>query len=1217
MGARGCDNRVSGPGHRGWLMSVSAWAGLLLLVGAPGLAQTPFFYHWGPRDGLPQYSVSTITQDEHGYIWLGTEAGASRFNGRNFENFNGSNGFTNRAVKTISPEPERVLLVSDTGRLYRVSGSAVTLLDAPPLISAVLPAPEGGEPWLVTEHGVARLGGGELMPFPPGTGPVGESRPRVARVQDAVCFAAGPSILCVRDGALSLLARLDSEVLGLLANPRGQLEVVLASRLLRVDPRTGLVSAFWSAPPGVRLSCGAAGRDRRVLGTTSGSLVVVRDDGSAELISRGLPPHVVFSVLVDREDNIWAGFDAGGLVLLPQTAFMSFTAADGVGTGDTFFLERDRVRGGVWAGTHNGGVAHIRGNVVTPLTEAQGLPSNRVRALASTRSGDIYIGTVNGIAVLEPSGRLRVIHPPCGESFRTVLEAPGGEVYFGSQEGELVVKRGDQFTCLDTSALPRPASIFSMIVHDGRLLVGTGRGVAVLEQDQKLSAPLCGDSEVRSFAVDREGALWAVSRSTGAWRLLRGAWRNFREADGFDSEMRYVTVGPDGAPWFAGERGVWSYPNARETRLSSKNGLSSNNIYVLRFDPQGRLWVGSDRGLNLVVNGTVTAHFDYRDGLADNELNGNGFTVDEQGNPWFCTMRGISTLHPGAETRLGVAPLLDLRRVEVNDEPSELRRAGPGFAPLQLAHDRSSLRFYFSGQSFRNPERLTYTYELEGFDDKWSRPTTTEFAHYTKLPPGHYTFQVRAATPEGLTSEIVALPVEIVPALWQRTIFKALVALLGIGVGLGVMLLRDRRSRARNLELEQVVARRTLEVAERRDQLEHIIELVKSINSRYAFDDLLGFLLRQTMSIKGVDKAAALIWDREAELFRFRAVIGWSLQELAGIELTAADARSRYTEDAEEIFQDIFIVKRGKVRPAEGKFPRDPGWKAMLVMRIRVADRVDGYLVFDSVTDENAFAQGDLLLLEALKEHIRSAFWKTRMLQELQALNEKKNEFLGMAAHDLRSPLGLIQAWTSITMRQIATGRFDQERGLHDLGRVVKVAEQMNRLVGELLDISAIESGKLSLTRREEDLQSILAECEQLHERIAAEKEISLTIESDGPLPPVLVDRERISEVVTNLLSNAIKFTRPGGSVRVYCEVRPGEVVTHVADTGVGLTDEDLKTVFERFGRLSARPTAGESSTGLGLAIVKKIVEGHGGKVWVTSQRGVGSTFSFSLPTAA
>ena len=129
-----------------------------------------------------------------------------------------------------------------------------------------------------------------------------------------------------------------------------------------------------------------------------------------------------------------------------------------------------------------------------------------------------------------------------------------------------------------------------------------------------------------------------------------------------------------------------------------------------------------------------------------------------------------------------------------------------------------------------------------------------------------------------------------------------------------------------------------------------------------------------------------------------------------------------------------------------------------------------------------------------------------------------------------------------------------------------------------------------------------------------ADTSIRLVLDEPAELPSVLVDQRMIKEVIDNLVSNAIKYTSPGGEVRVSCERFDGELVTHVRDTGQGLTEDDMKNVFRTFKRLSAKPTGGETSTGLGLAIVKKIVEVHGGRVWVESAEGVGSTFSFSLP---
>jgi signal transduction histidine kinase/ligand-binding sensor domain-containing protein len=235
---------------------------------------------------------------------------------------------------------------------------------------------------------------------------------------------------------------------------------------------------------------------------------------------------------------------------------------------------------------------------------------------------------------------------------------------------------------------------------------------------------------------------------------------------------------------------------------------------------------------------------------------------------------------------------------------------------------------------------------------------------------------------------------------------------------------------------------------------------------------------------------------------------------------------------------------------------------------------------------------------------------KTRMLEQL---NDRKNEFLGIVAHDLRNPLGSIIGYVRLILTELRDTAASVSLAKGDLRTVLQTAEAMSHLISSLLDVAAIESGKITLDRHPDDLTSLLHECERLHRRYAEQKNIRLVIDGH-PVPEALFDRARIREVIDNLLSNAIKYTHPGGTVRVSCDTTDREIVMHVADTGQGLSARDIESAFVSFGRLSSRPTAGEPSHGLGLAIVKKIVELHGGRVWVESEVGHGSTFSFSIP---
>ena len=236
--------------------------------------------------------------------------------------------------------------------------------------------------------------------------------------------------------------------------------------------------------------------------------------------------------------------------------------------------------------------------------------------------------------------------------------------------------------------------------------------------------------------------------------------------------------------------------------------------------------------------------------------------------------------------------------------------------------------------------------------------------------------------------------------------------------------------------------------------------------------------------------------------------------------------------------------------------------------------------------------------------------------QQLKILNDKKNEYLGFAAHDLRAPLSGIIGYADLLISDLEKDSIDKVEMKQSLEVIHKVSNDMSFFISQLLDLASIESGKVHLEKKNENIAGIVSRIIPLHKRRAELKNIRLTVENLTNLPDIFVDKSKFESVVENLVSNAIKYTQPDGSIRIYGERSGSEIKIHIEDTGQGLTNEDMEKVFTTFTKLSARPTAGETSTGLGLAIVKKIVEIHGGKVWVKSEKGVGSTFSFSIPIA-
>lgn len=230
----------------------------------------------------------------------------------------------------------------------------------------------------------------------------------------------------------------------------------------------------------------------------------------------------------------------------------------------------------------------------------------------------------------------------------------------------------------------------------------------------------------------------------------------------------------------------------------------------------------------------------------------------------------------------------------------------------------------------------------------------------------------------------------------------------------------------------------------------------------------------------------------------------------------------------------------------------------------------------------------------------------------LEAMNTLKNEFLGMAAHDLRSPIGNIQSLAELLLENHESIRHDECREVAVV--IHKLARGMVNLLNDLLDITTIESGKIDLQPMPVSMSPYLAEIQHYHQRLAERKKIQLVTEVAENIPTVCFDQERIRQVLNNLLSNAIKFSPAHTLVRLTVLPKPTGVEFSVIDQGQGIRVEEQSMLFGAFQRTSTKPTAGEHSTGLGLSICKKIVELHGGTIGVQSEVGRGSRFFFTLP---
>ncbi|MBI4294629.1 MAG: HAMP domain-containing protein [Chloroflexi bacterium] len=233
-------------------------------------------------------------------------------------------------------------------------------------------------------------------------------------------------------------------------------------------------------------------------------------------------------------------------------------------------------------------------------------------------------------------------------------------------------------------------------------------------------------------------------------------------------------------------------------------------------------------------------------------------------------------------------------------------------------------------------------------------------------------------------------------------------------------------------------------------------------------------------------------------------------------------------------------------------------------------------------------------------------------LSELRRLETVRRDFVANVSHELRTPLASIKALAE-TLREGAID--DPSLAKQFLARIDTETDKLTQMMQELSELSRIESGTSPLHKKPFD---IAATVEQAVSRLKAQadrSDLSFSIDIASSLPQALGDRDRMEQVLVNLIHNAIKFTSPEGKIKVAAEAKDDGILVSVADTGVGIPAEDVPRIFERFYKVDRARTGG--GTGLGLAIAKHIVEAHGGKIWVESVLGKGSTFRFTLPVAS
>ena len=1211
---------------------------LLIAAALMGGAQELPFTHFAPSGqtlALPSASVQKIIQDHQGYIWMAFySTGIARYDGRSMETYGTRDGLMDPTVREIVEDAShRLWVATEAGlavsekpldaygpaeRLRFVTRIGdVSLTRARMRRNCVVAAPDGSL-WVSTQDGILRY------------------RFDGDRLRSETVPASTPALamLVRRDGTL-LFSRFNGEIVAL--EPSGQRVVARAE-----SPATALSEAsdgsLWggsvngsvwvlengtprvvSHELGERVVALWPTRDGRHVWAASlgtGAVRLNRKDNDRKdpaqrlVVTRanGLLGETLWTILEDREGNLWFGQNGGASRLRKgYGAFFAWTQRSVPPLPDSStFAVLPEWRGARWVATGSG-VAMMTRDTTTTLTVANGLHSNQIYALAPDHLDRLWFGTSAGLNVLSSADRLP---PPILADVRrtpVVLNGTPGVVSALGFETTYAARRFGNTMCLAGSW-----------------------GAACLADERWVlfrAASGLSTAGATSIALDNHGFLWIGSSDRGLFHSLMPLEKIFRETPTSVEVTKKVFIPAwtkaTGAPTdgirslMAHNNRLWVGTGDGLAVLATSKPFSATNVFagqpVVGMTPSldGRsIWVSNNAGLVEIDTGTLrqVSRVTKADGLIDDEAWAYGpLATDAAGRIYLGTPSGVSVFNPEARERNTTMPTVRLRHIEMS--------AG------------NEIELEYALLSFSDESRNRYRTRLIGFDRKWSEETADAKTRYTNLPAyfftRRYTFEVQARNADGVWSQPLTYQFNVAPPVWLRW-WAVLLYVAAIAIALWLSnRWRTQQLKRKNRMLEDLVMKRTEEIRAQAGELETLDRIVELINREVGLENVLKSILAQGMKLfPQAQKAVFLKFDHESQRTEVINVSGYDPDPFNGMSLSFEEAMRRYSERAEQLEEGVYLIKQADFRhlAAADKTAHLPVPKAMLAMALTLSGRMEGFLIFDNFTDENAFGRSDLQKLARVREHAVSAIAKARIMRELQVKNEQAEEanraksiFLANMSHELRTPMNAIIGFSEILVERLEERLEPKYVGF--LRSIQQSGQLLLSIINDILDLSKVEAGKMEIYPETFAVRTAVDSVCQVMKGLTAKKSISFVVDIADDVREIETDHAKFKQILYNLLSNAVKFSKTHGVVTIRARRAAGEMLSvSVTDNGIGIAPENLGVIFDEFRQIDTATSRAFGGTGLGLSLVKKFVELQRGSVSVTSVLGEGSTFTFMLP---
>jgi signal transduction histidine kinase len=420
--------------------------------------------------------------------------------------------------------------------------------------------------------------------------------------------------------------------------------------------------------------------------------------------------------------------------------------------------------------------------------------------------------------------------------------------------------------------------------------------------------------------------------------------------------------------------------------------------------------------------------------------------------------------------------------------------------------------------------------------------------------------------------------------------------------------------------LERKVEERTRELTEALERLRSLAEVGQAVNSTLDVQEVLSTIVQHAVRLSATDGGSIYEANEDGNRFHLRATYGLPQALVDALRAAPVRVGEGATGRAAATGAPVQIADLRSDPEFAGRLQRISelaGFRALMAVPLLREGRVLGSLTV-SRNSPGEFPPEIVELLQTFAAQSTLAIQNARLFREiadksreLEVASQHKSQFLANMSHELRTPLNAILGYTEL----IADGIYGAvpDKLAEVLARVQASGRHLLGLINDVLDLSKIEAGQLTLATSDYSFQDVVQSVVSAVESLAAEKKLGLEVHVSPGLPAGQGDERRIAQVLLNLVGNAIKFT-DSGKVDIRVGAENGQFLIGVSDTGPGIPADQQDRIFEEFQQVDSSSTRRKGGTGLGLAIAKRIVELHGGRIWVESTVGAGSTFTFSLP---